>query len=120
MEFKGLLRTKLGEREGTSANGTWKRATYLLEQQTLYAKRLVVEVSDGLSGRIAEFDKYIGEQVLVQFDINAVQWNDKWFNNVTAYRVEPTSVATGQAETTTAVVQENTTAQVPNNDEPPF
>ena len=93
MEFVGQLVQKLGEREGESQSGHWKVAQYLLREVTMYPKNLVVDVRDDSYGKIEQFDALIGQNVKIQFDINANVYKGKdgqerWFNNVKAYRIK--------------------------------
>ena len=42
---------------------------------------------DVLGDKITEFNLQVGEEVTVSFDINAREFNGKWFNSVNAWRV---------------------------------
>lgn len=89
MEISGILIKKTNDRTGTSqgTGATWKRADYILETQEMYQKHICFSVSDGLSGRLATFDAFIGKDVIVTFDIDAKEVNGKWFNNVNAFGI---------------------------------
>ena len=93
MEFVGHLVKKLEVREGDNVKGHWKIAEYLLETVEMYPRKVVMTVSDGQMGRHAIWDQFIGRNVVVQFDINAKESEDKtrWFNNVTAYHIKDTN-----------------------------
>ena len=39
----------------------------------------------------------MGEELTVSFDIDARQWQDRWFNSIRAWKVERVSAATGSA-----------------------
>lgn len=82
MEFIGVLKQKLDERSGVSQRGPWKIATYLLETVSMYQKHMVVDVSDGESGRIAKFDALVGKNVHVWFECDAREYNGKWYNTL--------------------------------------
>ena len=84
MEFIGNLKQLVGERSGDGQNGPWRINQYLLETVDMYPKRMVVEVRDN----IALWDALIGKNVLIKFNIDAREWNGKWFNSLRAYSIE--------------------------------
>ena len=89
MEVTGILTMNVGEREGVSQqNGQpWKVAEYLLVIPGQYERKIVFEVRDGLVGRIARFDSLIGKTVTVSFDVNARQYEGRWYNKIEAWGV---------------------------------
>lgn len=101
MEFIGNLIKRIDLREGDNQNGHWKIATYLLETVEMYPKRMAVEVFDGNSARCAQWDAMVGKNVKVTFDIDAREWNGKWYNSIKAFgireNVSPTAHADGNA-----------------------
>lgn len=84
MEFIGNLKQLVGERSGDGQNGPWRINQYLLETVDMYPKRMVVEVRDN----IALWDELIGKNVLIKFNIDAREWQGKWFNSLRAYSIE--------------------------------
>lgn len=87
MDFVGILLKKTDEREGDSQNGHWKAAQFLLETVGSFPKKMVVDVRDGAIGRIAKFDALIGKTVRIEFDVDATEYNGRWFNRFYAYRI---------------------------------
>ena len=89
MELTGILIKKISEREGVSQrNGNpWKIAEYLVEVPGQYPRRTVFQVSDGQVGRVARFDSLIGKNVTVSFDLDAHEWEGRWFNDITAWGI---------------------------------
>lgn len=89
MELTGILIKKVGEREGVSQrNGLpWRMAEYLVEVPGQYPRHTVFSVSDGQVGRIARFDSLIGKTVTVSFDLDAHEYNGRWFNDITAWGI---------------------------------
>jgi len=106
MEFIGNLIKKVAEREGDGQNGHWKIASYLLETVEIYPKRMAVDVSDGQTGRVAQWDGMIGKNVVIQFDIDAREWQGKWFNSLRAWAIK---------ENRPSVVNEPATKQLSQN-----
>lgn len=75
----------LPERNGTSQRGNqWRSITYVLETQEQYPKKLAFDVTND---KIDQLNIQFGENLTVQFDINAREYNGRWFNSVNAWNV---------------------------------
>lgn len=105
MEFIGNLVKKVAEREGDGQNGHWKIASYLLETVEMYPKRMVVDVSDGQTDRVAQWDGMIGKNVVIQFDIDAREWQGRWFNSLRAWAIKASQPEEGRRVSETAQQQ---------------
>lgn len=75
----------LPERSGTSARGEWHSQSYVIETQEQYPKHLCFDVFG--ADKIAQFAIQAGEIITVSFDIDARQWQDRWFNQVRGWQV---------------------------------
>lgn len=115
MEFVGVLVNKIQEREGTNANGPWKIGTYLLQTVEMYPKRMAVDVGDGQMGRIAQWDSMIGKNVTIQFEIDAHEYQGRWFNSLRAWQIKEN---TPKATTATAQPQPAPQAEQPKPEAP--
>jgi hypothetical protein len=89
MEITGILVKQTSIREGVSkTNGNpWKIAEYLLEVPGQYPRHINFRVSDGQVGRIARFESLIGKTVTVSFDIDAREYEGRWFNEINAWGI---------------------------------
>ena len=84
-EITGKIIAVLPTRSGTSARGTqWSSQTAVIETHEQYPKRVAFDV---LNDKITEFNLQVGEEVTVSFDINAREYNGKWWNSVNAWHV---------------------------------
>ena len=81
----GVVIAVLPERSGTSQRGEWKSQSFVIETQEQYPKHLCFEVFG--ADRIAQFNINGGETITVQFDIDARQYQDRWFNSIKAWNV---------------------------------
>ena len=97
MELTGKIIAEFNERGGISnRTGTeWKAKSYVLEVPGEYPRKLVFDVF-GID-RLQAFNIQIGELLTVHFDIDAHEYNGRWFNDVRAFRVDR-----GQAAPTAA------------------
>jgi hypothetical protein len=88
MELQGRIIAALPERGGVSQRGTeWKVQEFVLETHEQYPKKMVFEVFG--ADRLSRFNIQIGQEVLVAFDIDAREWNGRWFNSIRAFDVRP-------------------------------
>lgn len=84
-DITGKIIAVLPTRSGTSAKGTqWSSQTAVIETHEQYPKRVAFDV---LGDKITEFNLQVGEEVIVSFDINAREFNGKWWNSVNAWQV---------------------------------
>lgn len=95
MELQGKIIVVLPERSGTSQRGNqWRSISYVLETQEQYPKKLAFDVTND---KIDQLNIQFGEILTVQFDINAREYNGRWFNSINAWNViRQTQQATAQ------------------------
>ena len=87
MEITGRIIAVLPERGGVSKTGNeWKMQEYVLETHEQYPKKLCFNVFG--ADKIAQFNIQAGEEMTVSFDINAREYNGRWYNDIRAWKVE--------------------------------
>lgn len=89
MELTGKIIAALPERGGVSSRsgGEWKAQTFVLETiNEQYPKKFVFDVFG--SDRLANFNIQVGETMTVSFDIDAHEYNGRWFNDIRAWKVD--------------------------------
>ena len=86
MELQGKIIAVLAPREGTSARGPWKSQEYVIETHDQYPKKMVFNIFG--ADRIEQFAIKTGEEVIVSFDIDAHEYNGRWFNNIRAWNIQ--------------------------------
>ena len=87
MEITGKIIAVLPERGGISKTGNeWKMQEYVLETTEQYPKKMCFNVFG--ADKIAQFNIQAGEEVVVSFDINAREYNGRWYNDIRAWKVE--------------------------------
>ena len=88
MEITGNIIAVLPAQSGTSqrTGNTWMRQEYVVEVPGSYPKRMCFSIFG--EDRIKQFNLHQGEQnITVQFDIDAHDYNGKWFNEIRAYNI---------------------------------
>ncbi len=93
MEITGKIIAVLPERGGVSARtgSEWKVQEYVLETQEQYPRKMCFDVFG--ADKIAQFAIQIGQQVTVSFDIDAREYQGRWYNSIRAWRVVPAVTA---------------------------
>lgn len=87
MELTGRIVAVLPERSGISqrSGSEWKVASYVMETQEQYPKHMQFEVFG--SDRIQQLNIQAGEMLTVSFDIDAHEYNGRWYNQIRAFAV---------------------------------
>ncbi len=79
-------------RGGTSKAGNeWKVQEYVIENHDQYPRKMCFDVFG--ADKIEQFNIQMGEELTVSFDIDARQWQDRWFNSIRAWKVERVGAA---------------------------
>ncbi len=88
MELQGKIIQALPVKTGTSARGDWKVQEFVLETlDAQYPRRMVFSVFG--EEKLQRFNIQVGQDVNVSFDIDAREYNGKWFNSIRAFDVRP-------------------------------
>lgn len=123
MEIQGRIIAILPLREGTSSKGAWQSQEYVVETHEQYPKKLVFNVFG--ADKINQFAIKQGEELKVSFDIDAHEYNGRWFNNIRAWsvqhvgdnNVQPTQPTTANSQ---PVQQQAAPQQQGQSDDLPF
>ncbi len=88
MEITGKIIAVLPERGGVSqrSGSEWKLQPYVLETQENYPRKMYFEVFG--ADKIAQFNIQVGDTLTVSFDIDAREFNGRWYNSIRAWKVE--------------------------------
>ena len=87
MEITGKIIAVLPERGGVSKTGNeWKMQEYVLETHEQYPRKMCFNVFG--ADKIAQFNIQAGDEFTVSFDINAREYNGRWYNDIRAWKVE--------------------------------
>ena len=108
MELSGKIILVLPERGGVSqrSGSEWKVASYVLETLEQYPKKCCFEVFG--TDRISQFNIQPGQMVTVSLDIDAHEYNGRWYNQIRAWKVvpyDPNAIAAPTADPAAAIAQ---------------
>ena len=87
--FTGRVIAVLDEQRGISKSGTaWRQQEYVIKQETdNYPKAVCVKVK---GDNIDKFGIRLGETITAHLNIDAHNWQGKWYNEITAWKIDRT------------------------------
>lgn len=114
MDITGKIITVLPEKSGVSAStgNPWKVQSYVIETHDQYPRRMCFDVFG--EDKIKTFNIQAGQELTVSFDIDAREYQGRWFNSIRAWKVAPAQVGAAPADVppfNPAQPAQNTTAQ---------
>lgn len=89
--FASVPREGVAQRSGTN----WKAQDFVIETHDQYPKKCCFTVFG--EDRLKQFNIQIGEELTVSLDIDAHEYNGRWFNDIRAWRVQRGVVAPDQS-----------------------
>ena len=116
MDFTGKIIFALPAKSGLKKNGeSWKSQEFVIENtEGQYPKKMCFNVFG--DDKIKSFDIKLGEDIKVSFDVDAKQWQERWFNSINAWKVErvgATATNSTQSNTNTATSNEPVSDSLP-------
>ena len=94
MEFTGRIIKVLEPRGGVSSRtgNPWKTQDFVIEETVgQYPKRMVFNVFG--EENLNRFNIQEGQELTVSFDVNAREYNGRWFNDIRVWNVVPAAPA---------------------------
>lgn len=87
MELTGRIIAILPAQSGVSARtgNSWMSQDYVIEVPGQYPRKCLFRIFG--EDRIKQFNIQQGEDLTIQFDIDAHEFNGRWFNDIRAYNV---------------------------------
>lgn len=107
MEATGKLIAAMPTQSGVSkkSGNPWMSREYVIEIPGQYPKKICFKVFG--EDRLKQFNLRKDETVTVQFDIDAHEYNGRWFNEIQAYNVlRPQQSAPAQGQQQAAPTQQ--------------
>lgn len=88
IEVEGIIIREYPAKEGVSKStgNPWKSQEFVIQTKDQYPRACLFRVFG--ADRIAQFNIHQGDAVHVWLDINARQWQDRYFNDINCYQVD--------------------------------
>ena len=116
MEAQGKVIAILAPRSGVSQAGReWMSQEFVIETPGQFPKRICFNLFG--AARISEANIQMGEEIIIEFDIDAREWQGRWYTSINAFRVTRPSVMPTSNE---SMMQEPPFAAEPFNQPAPM
>lgn len=121
IEVEGVIIKEYPAKEGVSSRtgNAWKSQEFVIQTKDQYPRACLFRVFG--ADKLEQFNLHQGDTVHVWLDINARAWQDKYFNDISAFRVDhidPNSINAG-VQTATANSQFDAATPAPANNAQP-
>lgn len=100
MEITGKIIAVLPPKQGVSQStgNAWMCQDYVLETQEMHPKKCCFNVFG--AEKIQQFNIQLGEMLTVSIEINANEYQGRWYNKINAWQVQRLAAGQGQQQAT--------------------
>ena len=85
MQLTAKLTQLLPIQAGTGKNGDWKKQDIIVETDGQYPKKVCISI---WGDKINEGQLQIGNLLQIDFDIESREYNNKWYTDIKAWKIE--------------------------------
>ena len=110
MQLTAKLTQLLPIQTGTGKNGEWKKQDIIVETDGQYPKKVCISI---WGDKINEGQFQIGNLLQIDFDIESREYNNKWYTDIKAWKIELAGTSTQNIPDNTA----NTDNFIPNSED---
>lgn len=86
MDITGLIIKKLSLQTGTGANGNWQKQDFVIQTEEQYPKKVCFSAWAQRVDDLSRFND--GDRVRVHFDVASREYNERWYTDLRAWRIE--------------------------------
>ena len=90
MQLTATLTQLLSLQTGESKNGSWKKQDIIVSTDGQYPKKICVSI---WGDKINESQLQIGNVLTIFYELESREYNNKWYTDVKAWKIETASVA---------------------------
>jgi Domain of unknown function (DUF3127) len=110
MQLTAKLTQLLPIQTGTGKNGEWKKQDIIVETEGQYPKTICVSV---WGDKINQSQLQIGNELRIDFDIESREFNNKWYTDIKAWKIEVAG-SNDQVTTTGSIID---SSDIPDTDD---
>lgn len=85
MQLSAKLIQILPLQSGTGKNGEWKKQDIIVETSDKYPKKICISFR---GDKIPSQPMMLGENLLIDFDIESREYNGRWYTDVKAWKIQ--------------------------------
>lgn len=86
MEIQGRIIHVALPTSGTSSRGEWTSQDYVIETEERYPRKMCFNIFG--EDKIREANIQVGDTLKVHFDIDAREYQGRWYNSIRAWKIE--------------------------------
>ncbi len=86
LEVEGKLFKVLEEQSGEGRNGRWLKKGFVIETDEMYPRKICMNLWNDKAKLLENFN--VGDFVKVSINIESREYNERWYTDVTAWRLE--------------------------------
>jgi len=116
LEITGKIINILPEQSGESSRGPWKKGGFIIETESNFPKKVCCTVWGDLLTQINSLKQ--GETIKASIDIESREYNERWYTDVRAWRIEKTASGTGSQATSPVAGNNMPEESSPASEEP--
>ena len=91
LEITGKVFKVLAEQTGTGKNGVWVKQDFVIETDEQFPKKAVFSAWGDKAASVKNLQS--GERVKVSFNVEAREYNEKWFTDLRAWKIDKIGAA---------------------------
>jgi hypothetical protein len=91
LEITGKLIKILNPQTGNGKNGTWQKQEFVIETPDQYPKKVCISAWGEKVDELKNFS--IGDNLKVSVNLESREYNEKWYTDARAWRIEPASAS---------------------------
>jgi hypothetical protein len=103
MQFTAKLTQLLPIQTGTGKNGEWKKQDIIVETDGQYPKKVCISV---WGDKINVGQLQIGNVLKIDFDIESREYNNKWYTDIKAWKIEVAGASTQNTPDNTVNIED--------------
>jgi len=86
LEISGKVISILPEQSGSSSRGPWKKGGFVIETEGNFPKKVCCTVWGDMLNQVNNLKQ--GETVKASIDLESREYNERWYTDVRAWRIE--------------------------------
>jgi|ERR1700753_862898 len=86
MEVVGKIIKILSPQTGQGKNGAWIKNEFIIETPDQYPKKICISTWGDMATNMDNYEE--GERVSVKYNLESREYNERWFTEVKAYKIE--------------------------------
>lgn len=114
MNIEAKLTQLLPLQTGMGKNGQWRKQDIIVETDSQYPKKICISI---WGDKINETQLQIGNVLDISFDLESREFNNKWYTDIKAWKIESETIQSPLVDTIESV---NTEPLAEEDDDLPF